>query len=228
MGVICWKIPCSVAMGKIWQNVFFLALFWVMRSNRSIRLFFIKPWSENTAHQTRLTFDLEIETTHCHSSLLRTRPHDDGWQRWRVYLGPCPRTWEVACVVLWSSVTSSQNAVFRPLGDDRVFVSIFCTPAAKCVLTEAWSAPATNPGRRVSAVHQGGVGAPNELATFRVHDAVVYFVERSVWRTRNCARLIQDLLEKFSGRCWPRSPPEIIFYRNSGKFRKIILPKLGP
>ena len=42
-------------------------------------------------------------------------------------------------------------------------------------------------GRRVSAVHQGGVGAPNELATFRVHDAVVDFVERSVWRTRNCA-----------------------------------------
>ena len=42
-------------------------------------------------------------------------------------------------------------------------------------------------GRRVSALHQGGVGAPNELATFRVHDAVVDFVERSVWRTRNCA-----------------------------------------
>ena len=25
----------------------------------------------------------------------------------------------VACVVLWSSVTSAQNSVFRPLGDDR-------------------------------------------------------------------------------------------------------------
>ena len=42
-------------------------------------------------------------------------------------------------------------------------------------------------GHRVSAVHQGEVGAPNELATSRVHDAVVDFVERSVWRTRNCA-----------------------------------------
>ena len=30
---------------------------------------------------------------------------------------------------------------------------------------------------RVSAVHQGGVGAPNKLATFRVHDATVDFVE---------------------------------------------------
>ena len=42
-------------------------------------------------------------------------------------------------------------------------------------------------GRRVSAVHQGGVGAPNEFATFRIHDAVVGFVERSVWRIRNYA-----------------------------------------
>ena len=40
-------------------------------------------------------------------------------------------------------------------------------------------------GRRVSTLHQGGVGAPNELATFKVHDAVVDFVEQSVWKTRN-------------------------------------------
>ena len=37
--------------------------------------------------------------------------------------------------------------------------------------------------RRVNAVHKRGVGAPNELATFRVPDVVVDFVERSVWRT---------------------------------------------
>ena len=42
-------------------------------------------------------------------------------------------------------------------------------------------------GRRLSAVHQGGVGASNELAAFRVQDAVVDFVERSVWRARNYA-----------------------------------------
>ena len=39
----------------------------------------------------------------------------------------------------------------------------------------------------MSAVRQGGVGASNELATLRVHDAFVDFVERSVWRTRNYA-----------------------------------------
>ena len=37
-------------------------------------------------------------------------------------------------------------------------------------------------------------------------------------------RLIQDLLEDFSGRCWPRSPRELVFSRNSVKFQKIILP----
>ena len=43
----------------------------------------------------------------------------------------------------------------------------------------------TGPG--LSTVHQGRIGAPNELATFRGHDAVVDFVERSAWRTRNHA-----------------------------------------
>ena len=37
--------------------------------------------------------------------------------------------------------------------------------------------PPQSIGRRGSAVHQGAVGAPNELATFSVHDAVVDFVE---------------------------------------------------
>ena len=41
--------------------------------------------------------------------------------------------------------------------------------------------------RRASTVHQGRVGAPNELATFRFDDAVVDFVERSVWSARNHA-----------------------------------------
>ena len=76
----------------------------------------------------------------------------------------------------------------------------------------------------MSAVHQGGVGAPNELATFRVHDAVVDFVNEVCGKHEVAPRLIQDLLENFSGRCWPRSPREIVFFRNSGKFQKIILP----
>ena len=33
-------------------------------------------------------------------------------------------------------------------------------------------------------------------------------------------RLIQDLLVNLSSRCWPRSPREIVFFRNSAKFQK--------
>ena len=45
------------------------------------------------------------------------------------------RAWEVACVVLWSSVTYS---VFRPLGDDRELLSQFPTHQPPNVfLTEA-------------------------------------------------------------------------------------------
>ena len=81
----------------------------------------------------------------------------------------------------------------------------------------------------MSAVHQGGVGTPNELATFRVHDAVVDFVERSVWKTRNCAAFNpRYLLENFSGRCWPRSPRGIVLlFQNSGKASKNNSTKIG-
>ena len=37
-------------------------------------------------------------------------------------------------------------------------------------------------------------------------------------------RLIQDLLENSSGRCWPRSVREIVFLRKSGKINKTNLP----
>ena len=36
-------------------------------------------------------------------------------------------------------------------------------------------------------------------------------------------RLIQNLLENISGRCWPRSPRYIVLSRNSGKFQIIVL-----
>ena len=50
-------------------------------------------------------------------------------------------------------------------------------------------------GRRVSTLHQGGAGAPNEVATFRVHHVVVDFVERVCGEHEITPRLIQDLLE---------------------------------
>ena len=37
-------------------------------------------------------------------------------------------------------------------------------------------------------------------------------------------RLIQDLRENFTGRCWSRSPREIVSFQNSGKVQKVLLP----
>ena len=42
-------------------------------------------------------------------------------------------------------------------------------------------------GRTVNTVTRGWVGAPNERAPFRIHDAVVGFVDRCLSRTRNLA-----------------------------------------
>ena len=77
---------------------------------------------------------------------------------------------------------------FSPVGRRREFLSEFFTHQPPNVfLQKPDRRPPQITGRRVSAVHQGGVEAPNELATLSVHDAVVDFVERSVLRTRNCA-----------------------------------------
>ena len=58
-------------------------------------------------------------------------------------------------------------------------------------LTVFVSAPGQHPpritGRVVHTVIRGRVGAPNERAPFRFHDAVVGFVDRCLSRTRNLA-----------------------------------------
>ena len=161
--------------GEKWLFFFLLALSWPCGPTSQFVYFY--QALINTAHQTRLTFDLEVETAHGYSSSCRTRSHGCRWKLWRV-----------ACVVLWSSVKSSQKSVFRPLGDDKEILSQFLHTSRQMCF---WQNPDRHPpqltGRRVSDVHQGGHGAPNELATFRVHDADVDFVKRSVCNTRKCA-----------------------------------------
>ena len=80
-----------------------------------------------------------------------------------------------------------KGVFFSLLGDDRVSIeqkkklSQFSTCQPPNVLLQKPDRrPPQVTGRRVSTVHQGGVGAPNELATSKVHGAVVDFVERSV------------------------------------------------
>ena len=81
-------------------------------------------------------------------------------------------------------------------------------------------------GRRVSTVHQGRVGAPNELATG-------FTTLSLIWSNEVCKahditpRLIPDLLDDFPSRCWPRSTRETDFFRKTGS-SKTKSTKLGP
>ena len=75
-GLFAKRFRVTSLWGKHDQNVLFLALFWVMRPSKQIKLSIFHQALINIAHQTRLTFDLETETTHGHSSSFRTRTHD--------------------------------------------------------------------------------------------------------------------------------------------------------
>ena len=128
----------------------------------------------------------------------------------------------MCCPVLFCHILLKFS--FLPVGR-RYHVESFClhflhTSCQMCFSQRPDWRPPQITGGRVSAVHQGGVGAPTKLATFRVYDAVVDFVERSVRRTRIAPRPIQDLLENFSGRCWSRSPREIVFFPEVWKVEK--------
>ena len=106
-----------------------------------------------------------------------------------------------------SSVTSSQNSVFHPLGDDREFLSQFSTHQPPNVFQQKPDrCPPQITGRGVSVVHQGGVGAPNELATFKFTTLSLISSNEVCGEHEIAPRLTQDLLDKFSGQCWPRSP----------------------
>ena len=77
----------------------------------------------------------------------------------------------------------------------------------------------------MSTVHQGAIGAPNELATFRVHDAVVDFVERSVWSNTKLRRVLSKMRLRNSQVDVGQDRREKSFFsRNSGQLKKIILP----
>ena len=69
-------------------------------------------------------------------------------------------------------------------------------------------------GRVVNTVTRGWVGAPNDRTSFRIHDAVVSFVDRYLSRTRNLAASIKHVAEFFLGRSWPNiCPREVFFFR---------------
>ena len=90
---------------------------------------------------------------------------------------------------------------FLPVrGWPKVLVpDVYTLPAAILfVLQKPGRRPPHITDRSVSAVRRRWVGAINDLATSKFHDAVDEFFERSLWSTRNLAAFhVQGMLENF-------------------------------
>ena len=96
--------------------------------------------------------------------------------------------------------------------------SVFYTRGQMCLYQTPGRRPPRITGRDVNTVTIGWVGAPNERTSFRIHGAVVGFVDRCLSRTRNLAASNKHLAEFFSGRSWAKIDPGIIFFGVFEKF----------
>ena len=82
-----------------------------------------------------------------------------------------------------------EKGLFRVSGKGpRILVACFLHTSGQMLW---YQTPCRRPphitGRVVNTVTKWWVGALNERAPFRFHDAVVGFVEQCLWRTRNLA-----------------------------------------
>ena len=126
-------------------------------------------------------------------------------------MDPWSSSREVAHGVLRSSPIPDKGLFFAIGEGTRIFVVCFLrTRGQKLLYQTPGRRPPRNTDRVENTVTLGWVGAPNERAPFRIHDAVVGFLDRCLSRTRNLADSNEHLAELFSGRSWPNICPGII------------------
>ena len=103
-------------------------------------------------------------------------------------MDPWPRKREVAHGVLRSTLNPEKGLFFAVGEELRMFVVCFLQTREQIFL---YQTPGQRPpritGRVVNTVTRRWVGAPNERTLFRIHDAVVDFVDLFLSRTRNLA-----------------------------------------
>ena len=80
-----------------------------------------------------------------------------------------------------------------------------------CLYQTSGRRPPPVTGRYVNTVTRGLVGARNERAPLRFHNAVVCFVDWCLSRTRNLAASSKHLAEFFSGRSWSKIGQDFFF-----------------
>ena len=112
------------------------------------------------------------------------------------------------------------KGLYFAIGEGSInFAACFLhSSAQRCLYqTPGWRPPPIT-SRFVNTMTRGWVGAPNERIPFRFHGAVVGFVDRCLFRTRNLAASNKHLAEFFSGRSWPKIDPGIFFFGVFEKF----------
>ena len=107
-----------------------------------------------------------------------------------------------------------KKGLFFAIGEgSRIFVACFLHSSSQmCLYQTSGRRPPPINGRFVNTVTRGWVGAPNERNPLRFHGAVFGFVDQCLSRTRNLAASSQHSAEFFSGRCWLKIGPGIIFF----------------
>ena len=102
-------------------------------------------------------------------------------------MDPWSRGREVARGVLRSS-RKPEKGLFLQSETDLFFCPLFSIHQRPNVVHQTLGRrPPRITGRVVNIATRGWVGAPNERAPFRFHDAVVGFVDRCLSKTRNLA-----------------------------------------
>ena len=141
------------------------------------------------------------------------------WRPRRYQVDPWSRGREVARGVQRSSPKPEKSPFFAIGEGSRIFVACFLHSSAQmCLYQTPGRRPPPLTGRFVNTVTRGRVGTPNERAPFRFHGAVVGFVDRCLFRTRNLAASNKHLAEFFSDQFWPKIGPRIIFFGVFEKF----------
>ena len=116
-----------------------------------------------------------------------------------------------------------KKAYFLPSERDPgffLFVACFLHSSAQmCLYQTPGRRPPPITGRFVNTVTRGWVGAPDERAPFRFHDAALGFVDRCLPRTRNLTASINYIwLSFFTGLSWVKIGPGINFFGVFEKF----------
>ena len=135
----------------------------------------------------RYAFDLDIGATRGQPASCRARPVnlDDGLEDIRWIRGLGGEKLPAASNALLSNL--KKGLFFAIAEGSRILSPVFYTAAPKRVCIRRLA-----DARHLSPVvlwtlTRGWVGAPNERAPFRFHDAVIGFVDRCLSRTRNLA-----------------------------------------